>query len=248
MTGLRTPAISVVIPALQEEKYILRTLRQFTPEIKSRYGCEVIVSDGGSSDRTVALAHGYADVIRMPDGPGRQTISVGRNLGARCASGNILVFLNADTVVEDPDRFFRSVLDLFGDGKAIVAATCNVCIYPEEETFADVVFHAFFNYYFWMLNVIGLGMGRGECQVIRRGMFDRVGGYNESLAAGEDFNLFVRLRRMGRIVYLRGVRVIESPRRFRRFGYRKILWLWFVNGISVLFRGKSISGVWEPVR
>jgi glycosyltransferase involved in cell wall biosynthesis len=247
LTVPERPVISIVIPSLQEEKYLARTLAQFPPELKQRHGCEVIVSDGGSADRTVAIARQMADTVLEHAGNVRQTISAGRNLGARSARGEILVFLNADTVVETPDLFLDTIVRLLRD-RRLAALTCNVSIYPEEEIFSDRLFHAFFNYYFWLLNVIGLGMGRGECQVMRRELFERVGGYNESLAAGEDFDLFVRLRRIGRIKSMRTMRVLESPRRFRKFGYGRILWLWFQNGISVLVRGRSLSTHWEPVR
>lgn len=246
-----TPVISVVIPSLQEGKYIRRTLTQLTPDVRKRFQCEVIVSDGGSTDDTVGVANELADSVVVHDRPGRQTIAAGRNRGAEHAKGSILVFLNADTVIENPADFFPGVLKMFSAEHThgrVAGATCSVCIYPEEERVVDIIFHNFFNYYFWILNHIGLGMARGECHILRREIFEKVGGYDESLVAGEDFDLFVRLRRLGSIRFIRHVKVFESPRRFRRYGYRRILWLWFLNGISVLFRGRSISSEWEPIR
>ena len=251
MSRTLNPVFSVVIPALQEGKYIRRTLAQLNPGIRERFNCEVIVSDGGSTDDTVEIARAAADMVIVHQGPERQTIAGGRNRGAEQAHGTILVFLNADSVIQNPDRFFAAVADLFsttsGDPN-VAAATCSVCIYPEEERLVDVIFHNFFNYYFWLLNLIGIGMARGECHILRRDLFERSGGYDENLIAGEDFNLIVRLRRMGKIRFLRHLKVFESPRRFRRYGYRRILWLWFLNSVSVLFKGKSISEEWEPIR
>lgn len=241
------PAVSVIIPTLQEEKVLPRTLAQFAESLRPRFNIEVIVSDGGSTDCTLQHARAAADAVVLHPGPGRQNISAGRNAGARNARAKILIFLNADVVIEDPDKFFdlmtRAVLS-----EGVAASTCNVNIYPEEATFFDWIFHNFFNGYFWVLNQIGMGMGRGECHVVRRDLFERVGGYDENLAAGEDYDLFLRLHREGKIAFVREVTVFESPRRFRRDGYLRISLLWFLNGLSVLLFHRSIVDEWKPVR
>ncbi|MFI5250933.1 MAG: glycosyltransferase [Bacteroidota bacterium] len=241
------PKISIIIPTLQEEKYLSRTLEPFSKSLKERFNLDIIVSDGGSSDCTVTIARTRVDQVIEYKGTQRQTISMGRNIGANHAGGDILLFLNADTIIEQPERFFRMIGEIMKK-PSVVAATCKVNIYPEEELFSDKIFHEFFNYYFWLLNIIGIGMGRGECQIVRRTAFFSINGYNESMAAGEDFNLFIRLRRLGKIAFMRSLIVRESPRRFRKFGYKKIIFQWLVNSISVLLRGKSISDHWEPIR
>jgi len=91
-------------------------------------------------------------------------------------------------------------------------------------------------------------MGRGECQVIRKDVFTKVGGYNEKCAAGEDFELFKRIRKMGRILFSKKVFVFESPRRFRRFGYVNVTLSWIVNSFSVIFKKRSMHSEWEQVR
>jgi len=78
----------------------------------------------------------------------------------------------------------------------VVALSFEVEVYPEEETFKDKIFHWFLNKFFALLNVIGLGMGRGECNVVKREVFFSINGYNDKLVAGEDFELYVRLRRL----------------------------------------------------
>ena len=49
--------VSVVIPTLNEEKLLPRMLGQFTPELAARYGIEIVVSDGGSIDRTLTSVY-----------------------------------------------------------------------------------------------------------------------------------------------------------------------------------------------
>ena len=242
-----TPDVSIIIPALQEEKEIENLLAQFTHELKCAHRCEVIVSDGGSKDRTVEIANRHEARIVHAVAGSVQTIASGRNLGARAARGNIFIFFNADVRLSDPAGFFERMLEAIArDG--VVAATCNVKVHPEEETAGDRTFHATFNAYCRFLNTIGLGMGRGECHVVRKDAFNAVGGYNEAIAAGEDFELFLRLRKKGSIAFVRELTVTESPRRYRAFGYVRIALLWFLNALAVFITGRSLSKAWIPVR
>lgn len=250
MDESRAPAparISVIIPTLQEEKLIASTLAQFTPELRREESLEIVVSDGGSADRTVAIAREMADVVVRHERPGRQTIAEGRNRGAEGASGEIFVFLNADVTVRDPRSFFRAMRQAVAD-PAVAAATCTVRVPPSEERLSDRLYHGFFNRYFRLLNLVGMGMGRGECHVMRAATFREAGGYDAALAAGEDYELYLRLHRTGRIAFLREVTVYESPRRYRRFGYARITLLWLLNGLGVLLFKRSMVREWTPVR
>src|SRR5258708_39661142 len=85
------------------------------------------------------------------------------------------MFFNADVRLADPELFFRRMGSIICD-ESVSAATCNVLIYPEEEGTIDRLFHRFFNWYCRFLNEIGMGMGRGECHVIRAERFRRIGG------------------------------------------------------------------------
>jgi glycosyltransferase involved in cell wall biosynthesis len=241
------PHISVIIPTFDEEKLLGQTLAQFTTDLRLMHRLEIIVSDGGSTDTTLCVAEATADVVLRNTSGVRQNISIGRNAGARVARGTILLFINADTLIDQIGTFMQALARTI-QNKTVAGATCNVCIHRAEEQTTDRVFHAIYNRYFRFLNIIGLGMGRGECQIVRRDLFHEVGGYNEKIAAGEDFDLFVRLRRRGKIVFLPSECVRESPRRYRRYGYLRVSMLWFVNAIAVLVLGKSVTKEWKPIR
>lgn len=176
-----------------------------------------------------------------------QNISRGRNAGARASKGEILVFINADTIVGEPERFLSEVITAIRR-PGIAGVTCSVRVYPEEERLVDRLFHGFYNRYFLLLNRLGVGMGRGECHVVSREIFFSVGGYRESMAAGEDFDLYLRLRRLGKIEFLSRLLVFESPRRYRKYGYSRITLLWFLNAVWVFLFKKSLHRDWEPVR
>ncbi len=238
---------SIIVPALDEEKLLGSMLAQFTPDLVARYGIEVIVSDGGSSDRTLAIAEAGAHRVVRNEPYVKQTISMGRNAGASVATGEVFIFLNADTRIQNPALFFGRIGEELAD-PAVVAITASVAVYPEEERRIDRWYHGFYNWFFYMMNRVGMGMGRGECHVIRRKEFEKVRGYANRIVAGEDYELFRRLERRGRIRFLRELLVYESPRRYRKYGYAYVTASWFLNFLAIFFLRRSIMDEWKPVR
>jgi glycosyltransferase involved in cell wall biosynthesis len=242
------PLISIIIPTLNEEKLIKQTLSQFTPQIKQKYNLEIIISDGGSADTTLSLIdRNIADKVIEADMNEKQNIPQGRNRGAESAEGKYLYFFNADTLIKDIDLFFNASIKAFKDEK-ILALTCRIHVFPGDVRISDKLFHGFYNTYVRILNSLGMGMGRGECHMVRSEEFWKVKGYNEGLAAGEDYDLYRRIEKHGKIKFLNSLTVYESPRRYRKYGYISVFADWTKNSISVLFKNKSVSKVWEAVR
>ncbi len=176
----------------------------------------------------------------------KENIAKGRNKGAAVAEGEILIFINGDVEV-DPENLFENIEKKFLNSN-YAGMTCSVNIHENIRILSDKIFMAFYNTYFHFLNIIGVGMGRGECQIVWKKYFDELGGYNENLAAGEDFDFFRRLRRKGKILFTHKVIVTESPRRFRKYGHFKVFLTWTLNGLFVLLKNKSLSKDWEEVR
>lgn len=239
---------SIIIPTLNEELLLPRLLNQLNQNgLREKFNFEIIISDGGSTDNTITIAQKFVDKIIKKQDNQLQNISEGRNLGAASASGDILIFLNGDVLLNDPFEFFEH-LEKFFIPSNYLAFTCYVWIYPEESNFGDKFFHTIYNTYFFLLNYIGVGMGRGECQVIRKKIFEEVGGYNINCAAGEDFELFKRIRKRGKILFSKKIFVYESPRRFRKLGYLSVSLSWILNSFSVIFRKKSLYSKWKEIR
>ncbi len=90
--------ISIIIPTLNEEAYILKSIKGFQ-NLRRKNICEVIIVDGGSHDNTLNLTRPYVDKI-FSIYPSR---SLQQNLGAASADGNLLLFLHADTVLNEED-------------------------------------------------------------------------------------------------------------------------------------------------
>jgi glycosyltransferase involved in cell wall biosynthesis len=238
---------SIIIPTLNEEKLIERSLEQFTSEIKNSFNVELIVSDGGSTDSTINIAKKYADRLILHSEKFSQNISQGRNAGAKDSLGDVLIFLNADTCLNDVHYFFTELLKEF-NLKDTAAVACRIEVFPGEKKLSDVLFHGMYNYYLAIMNKGILAMGRGECHIIKKENFFNSGGYDETLAAGEDFDIYKRLGKSGKIKFRRDLLVFESPRRYRRYGYAKVIWDWTINYLSVLFFRKSVSKEWKAVR
>ncbi|TRZ66152.1 glycosyltransferase [bacterium] len=239
--------ISIVVPALNEEKLIGNLLSIFDDDIKKQFYIELIISDGGSSDSTVQIAQKYADRILIHKENWKQNISGGRNSGASIANGDVLIFLNADTFIKDISSFLSGILKIFQDAD-VIAIACPVKVFENEEILSDRLFHSFYNTYVKLLNKCCVGMGRGECHIVRKSFFEKEGRYDEKLYAGEDFDLYKRLKKHGKIHFASNLVVYESPRRYRKFGYAKVFWDWAKNSVWITLFGKSISQEWTQVR
>lgn len=239
---------SIIIPTLNEEKLLPQLLEQLTGGITlSKDDYEIIISDGGSKDETEKIANRFGCIFIKHGSSIKENISAGRNKGGMKAQGKWLIFLNADVRLDNVKNFF-AFLEEKVYSSSLFAVGGHVKVFPEEEIFSDRLFHGFYYYYFNLLNFLGMGTGRGECQIVKKNVFLRLNGYDENLAAGEDFDLFKRIKKIGNILLTDDILVYESPRRFRRFGYLRVSLTWFKNSISIVLMKKSISREWEEVR
>lgn len=240
---------SIIVPTYFEENMLEELLKKFTIELRQKYNFELIVSDGGSTDNTINIAKKYVDKLVLKTKQERQTISEGRNDGAKVAVGETLVFLNADCMPQNVENFLDFIYTWNKDAEKYSAVACKVKSLEQEELIRDKLFYFFLNNYVKFLNLIGVGMGRGECQIIRKKIFNKLNGYNDKLVAGEDFDLYRRIYKNGyKILYTNEIVVNESLRRFRKYGYLKTLFYWFLNSINVIFWNKSASKEWKAIR
>lgn len=205
------PSISVVLPARDEEAAIEAAVRSAC----ARRVCEVIVVDGGSSDRTVARAAAAgARVLRNP--PGR---AVQMNAGAEAASGEILLFLHADTVL--PGGFDDEVAAAWADGAGW--GRFDVSLDSNRRSLAVVG---------TMINLRSRlsRMATGDQAIfVDAQVFRALGGYRE-MPLMEDLELSRQLRRTTRPAALRA-RVRTSARRWHEFGVlRTVLLMWLLRG------------------
>lgn len=189
----QAPDISFVIPALNEAHNIPRTLDSIRQQA-GVYRYEVVVIDNGSTDDTVALAK-QAGAIVMQDT--MATIGALRNIGVRLATGRLLVFIDADVSLTDAWRSnLPGVLESLENGDLIVTGShCSPpddCSWIEQNWFREFAFEQ---------EVSHLGTGH---LMLAREFFLQIGGFDDQLETGEDYDLCVRATDAG-------ARIINNP-------------------------------------
>jgi len=200
--------VSVVMPTLNEAENLGPTLAQ----VRQAGECQLVVVDGGSEDGTPDIADRYADVVLAASrGRARQM-----NIGARAATGEILLFLHADTAL--PQGFSTIVAQAFADPH-VVGGRFDVRLNAPGWSFRLIE---------TMMNLRSRlsRISTGDQAIfVRRETFLAVGGYPE-VELMEDLQLSRKLKRVGKIVCLR-TRVVTSARRWQRDGLLKtIVLMW----------------------
>jgi glycosyltransferase involved in cell wall biosynthesis len=204
--------LSIVVPAHDEEAFIGRTLDAIHVAAEATgLPYEVIVVDDGSTDATAEIARRQG--ARVVPVVVRQ-IAAARNAGARVANGELLVFVDADTIVTG--RLLRAAVAEMRRG-AVGGG-------------ARAVYDA--NTPRWAQNTITLVVGfmrrvnwaAGCFFFARRAAFERVGGFDERYFASEEIHLSRALKRLGRFVILHET-VVTSGRKAHTYSFSDTLWM-----------------------
>ncbi len=241
-----SPTLSIIIPTLREEQFLERTLANLD---SLRMEHEVIITDGGSTDRTLDIARAHGAKITVWSEPRRQTFGEAKNAGAKLATGEFLVFIDADVLVPEPQAFFEEMVAGFGKNPKLAGVTVPLKPWPENHSWVDAFMSAPLNWFYVISNnLFHSGNSSGEFQMMRADAFRKVGGFGEHLAAGEDNEMFRRLADHGRTLSYWRLCVRHSLRRPHKLGWLRTYGIWIRNGISVSLRGKAAYKEWSVVR
>lgn len=199
-------SISIIIPTLNEAT----TVRDLAVSLAGLRGdFEIIVADGGSQDATVTLLrqHGLR-VIETVCGRGVQM-----NAAARLATGDVLLFLHADTRL--PEGALAMIENLLQDER-IYSGNFSL-VFDGDSREARLLT--------WLYPLLRLGgMCYGDSAIfVRRSVFERLGGYRE-YPIFEDCDLYRRVRKVGKFIRLRASAVTSSRRFKGRFVRTFALW------------------------
>ena len=230
--------VSVVIPAYNEEENIGRCIESV---LENDYeNKQVIVVDDGSTDNTYAVASRYRDKVLVLRRPRSGLKAYALNYGLKFADGDIIVTLDADTVIAR-DALER-IVAYFQDGK-IVAACGNLRVLNS----GDNILTKLQSYEY----IVGFEIGRrlqalfrtllilpGAMSIIRKRVVESVGGYDPML--GEDFDLTLKLHKIrGRLEFLHDVYSwTYAPNSWKAWLRQRLRW--HRSQMRVLIRHRNI--------
>jgi rSAM/selenodomain-associated transferase 2 len=206
--------ISVIIPSLDEEANIAATLQN----VRAQQPHEIVVIDGGSSDRTAEIAAPLADRFLV----GQRGRAAQMNLGAESAAGDALLFLHADCTlaagaIDESARLLE---------KPAVAAGCFTMHVPLR----NPLYRCIESSASARTRLFGIIYG-DQGLFIRHKLFEHAGGFPK-LQLMEDVYLSLRLRKMGRIV-VANRQIVVSPRRWQKAGlFRQTLRNWALTALA----------------
>lgn len=198
--------ISVIIPVYNEES----TIDGFLNNLEDSGADELLVADGGSVDRTVEIASCHARIVHANTGRAIQM-----NAAAQCASGDVLLFLHADTCLGD--GALAVIRKIMADPRVVGG---NFDIRYHGKDFAAAAFTG--------INRLRrrFGIFYGDSGMFcRRSVFQDLGGF-ACLPILEDYEFARRLRRAGKVAYLNEP-IWVSDRRWRKNGLFATMASWF---------------------
>lgn len=206
----RKPEISVIVPSMNEEKYIAELFRGLRAQSFRDFETIVVDADSADGTRSIARRNSARVVIERRRGIGRA-----RNTGAGLARGSILVFLDADT------RPCRNLLKAYHSAfreAGIIAATGPLL--PLEKVGMSLRIGYRLESVYLVRSSVAVGRPKivGSNFAVRKDAFERAGGFDTRYATYEDWDLSTRLGKVGRAKFVDAAVVYASARRLNEWG------------------------------
>lgn len=202
--------ISIIIPTYNEEEFLPNLLTSI-----QRQGfddMEVIIADAHSADKTVEIAESFGCKV-VPGG----LPATGRNNGAAVAEGELLLFLDADSVLTN--NYISSAIEEFELHNLGIAITQIV---PLEKGFINQISHELANYLTKQISHIK-PHGAGCYGILTyKSLHEKVGGFDETIDFGEDTDYIERIGKISRFKVLDNPRLLISTRRLEEEGLKDI--------------------------
>lgn len=235
---MKTPRYSIIIPTLNEEKFLPNLLQSIADQTEKLF--EVIVVDGASKDDTIKIARSFDKKIPIRViGCDHARLPMQRNKGAIQAKGEWFLFVDADSVLlpycmKRLDAFIRSGVS------QLVTAWGK----PDSTVNQDSLSTLFYNMTLEGGLLFKRPIAPGPFTAVSRKAFESIRGFDESLEFGEDQNLSQRLADRGvSLSILRETLYVWSMRRFRAKGMLRSSQVYIKAALRVLFTGKNYTRV-----
>ena len=216
--------LSIIIPAYNEENYLPATLDAINAARPD--DAELIVVDNASTDSTrqIAEARGATVITEIEHNIGKV-----RNAGAASATGDVLVFIDADSIVRP--GIFEKIIEATNDKKCLGGAAA-----VEYEPIRNRMLISWFVRLYPLLGN-WMKMRGGALQYCRSDVFRDLGGFDSTIYVGEDIDFGWRLDRLARdrhahTIFIQQPKVLTSSRRWNRMGFVRLMF--FTHPIVVL--------------
>lgn len=217
-TSITLPSVSVIVPVHNEAKLLGRTLSCLQLQEYPDPSPQIITALNGCTDASRAVAEEFGVQVVESHEKG---ISFGRNLGVTVATGDLLVFIDADTTI--PATGLREIVDAVNTNKEAIA------VLPGKAVRGGAIVKICFgiaNRYAKRRRVLS----PGPVMATQRSVYVRVNGFDENLPQGEATDFVVRCRVSGaQYLFLDDVPATTSIRRFERYGIIQQLLSWRIN-------------------
>lgn len=224
--------ISIIIPTFNEEKHIVQILECLKKQTLAPY--EIIIADD-STDKTPQIAAAnlkpWAKRFKIIDG-GKKSVGKARTLGGLQATGNILLFLDCDTVF--PNDYLQKAVAEFKRKNCVVAITSFN--YESKHPF-DLLIGGFMNLATQLVQTV-YACTHGFAIMCTKDVFEKINGFDDNLKMGEDFDFGFRAKTHGKFRVLTSTKIHISPRRLHEEGRFNLCWKLIRSTTKVLLGGK----------
>lgn len=223
--------LSIVIPTLNEEKYLPLLLEEIKKQDFDDY--EVIVADAGSTDGTVEIAESFGCRV-VPGGlPAK-----GRNEGAKAAKGDIILFTDADNIYL-PENFLK---DLIGEFEERNLGVASFPILPAGSRLDRIAYDT----YTFVTRMSQNFMPHATNSVlVRREVHQMIGGFDEEIKIAEDQDYARRAGKVSKFGFIETEPVLTSARRYESDGRLKTYIKYLAVGIYMSFFGPARSKIFR---
>lgn len=226
--------LSIVIPTLNEEKYLPRLIESIKRQglVEGEY--EIIVSDANSTDKTIEIARQYGCRVVEGGGPAK-----GKNNGALVATGDVLFFIDADSIL--PDNCLKISLEEYKKKNLQIA---TFMLAPEKKHLGKKMLFDFF--YNFPILVMEKYLAHGAMAIMmERNVFEKINGFDESVLLAEDHHLARRADKIGKFGIIRSSKAYICDRRFKKEGYVRPYAKYVLCEAHMLLIGPARSNVFR---